>query len=324
MTGVAPQGADSTARETGWHEEQDASVDARLDIGEESLAGSSSVFRVWYWGATEIFNNAHFVRLRALKRSDERFRLLDLGCGTGELARELGAAFPHAEIIGIDSNPRSIATARAALPTHSNVEYIERRFEDAPSLGSFDVVICSEVLEHVERPVELLETAYAVLEPGGYLSFSTPSGWMWRRPGLFTVTGVLSSPVGPRLGARPRPRLVLRRLRAASRWYQRVRLRPEENWEEALPYHPALQPRAACAMLERAGFEVTVRTSSLWHLDPRFSLPYRGLRVLERRRPVASGHRFLHLLLLLEALLNLLPPLRIFESRQILLARKPV
>lgn len=324
MDGVAlPHGAESALSDGGWHEEQDASVDARLDVGEKSLADSSAVFRVWYWAAAEIFNNAHFVRLRALKRSDERFRLLDLGCGTGEQAREFGAAFPNAEIVGIDSNPRSIALARGALPARSNVEYAEGLFEDARSLGSFDVVVCSEVLEHVARPMDLLETAYAVLKPGGYLSFSTPSGWMWRRPGVFTTTAVLGSPVAPGLRSQRRPLTVLRRFRDACGWYRRVRLRPEDNWAEALPYHPALQPRVARVLLERAGFEVTLRTSSLWHLDPRFSVVYRSLSVFQRRRPVASAYRFFSLLVLLEALLNLVPPLRIFESRQILLARKP-
>jgi SAM-dependent methyltransferase len=318
-----PPGLESAVLESGWHEEQDASVDERLAIGERSLAGSSAVFRVWYWSATAIFNNAHFVQLRALKRSDERFRLLDLGCGTGELTRELGAAFPRAAIVGIDSNPQSVAQAQAALPTTSNVSYVDGLFEDAGSLGSFDVVVCSEVLEHVERPVDLLEAAYAVLNSGGYLSFSTPSGWMWRRPGVFTLLELLGSPVDPSLRGQRRPRAAVRRMRDACRWYSRVRLRPERNWTEALSYHPAIQPRVIRGMLERAGFEVALRTSSLWHLDARFSLVYRRLRASEQSRPVAAGNKFFHLLMLLEALLNLVPLLRIFESRQIVLARKP-
>jgi hypothetical protein len=171
--------------------------------------------------------------------------------------------------------------------------------------------------------MDLLETAYAVLRPGGYLSFSTPSGWMWRRPGVSTVTALLNSPVDPRLRGQRRPLALLRRARQAYGFYGRVRLRPEDNWAEALPYHPAIQPRVARAMLERAGFDVALRTSSLWHLDPRFSVSYRGLSETERRHPVVSGNRFFYLLMLLEALLNLVPPLRLFESRQIVLGRKP-
>ena len=161
-----------------------------------------------------------------------------------------------------------------------------------------------------------------VLKPDGYLSFSTPSGWMWRRPGIFSTLAVARAQIEPRLRQRRRPLDIAVGIAQASSWYRRMMLRPEKNWREALPHHPALQPRIIRQMLEQAGFEIVLRTSSLWHLDPRYSLMYRRQIHREAGNGPRAAHRWLHWLMLLEALMNLVAPLRIFESRQLFLARR--
>jgi SAM-dependent methyltransferase len=88
--------------------------------------------------------------------------LLDLGCG-GQPYRNL---FNHVErYIGLDQPPNGQVDVYGdgmALP-----------FRD----GTFDTVLCNEVLEHVPEPSRLMAEAERVLRPGGYLLLTTPQTW---------------------------------------------------------------------------------------------------------------------------------------------------
>jgi 2-polyprenyl-3-methyl-5-hydroxy-6-metoxy-1,4-benzoquinol methylase len=305
-----------------WHAEQDEAMNRSLDVVEAGSNDPSPTFRMWVWAGYELLYQTHMANLVALERSDERFRLLDLGCGTGAFLRKVAESFPNAELVGIDASRASLELARQS-PVPANVTFVEGMFENARALGRFDVVVLSEVYEHVEASDELLRTAFDVLEPGGHLSFSTPSGWMWRRPGFMSAWHLVNSPATPRLRDRPTPGAVAERARNVWGFYRRIRLRPEENWRDALPYHPGVRPSVARRALERAGFEIELRASSLWLMDDQHGTTYKIFRRFEKRSPVAAARRFLYGLTLLESLLNLVPPLRLFESRVVLLARKP-
>jgi SAM-dependent methyltransferase len=101
-------------------------------------------------------------------------RVLDFGCGTGsQLTRPLAEAFPQVSFLGVDSDETTIAWARAhaALP---NLVYATR--DDGPSEPCFDMVIASEVLEHVETPDALLRYLAGRLRVGGRLVVTIPNG----------------------------------------------------------------------------------------------------------------------------------------------------
>jgi len=85
-------------------------------------------------------------------RPDER--VLDVGCGKGELALDL-AERAGARVVGVDVSPRYLAFARERS-AHPNVEYVEADVLTWRPGEPFDVVVLSNVLEHVERRVELL------------------------------------------------------------------------------------------------------------------------------------------------------------------------
>jgi 2-polyprenyl-3-methyl-5-hydroxy-6-metoxy-1,4-benzoquinol methylase len=143
-------------------------------------------------------------------------RILDFGCGSGtQLTRPLAEAFPAVEILAVDDDARSIAWARRQSPP-SNLHF------DMPEAieGVFDLVIASEVLEHVERPDRVLAALRARLGPGGRLVVTVPNGygsyeWLSLLEAAVTLSGA---------------RRLLRRRRAAAADRDTLAVSPHVNF----------------------------------------------------------------------------------------------
>ena len=95
-------------------------------------------------------------------------RVLDVGCGTGELLRRLRAKYPEAPLAGLDPVPEMLAVARDKL---SGREDLKIGYADALpwSAGSFDVVVSCNMFHYITHPLEALREMARVLRPGGTL-----------------------------------------------------------------------------------------------------------------------------------------------------------
>jgi ubiquinone/menaquinone biosynthesis C-methylase UbiE len=98
-------------------------------------------------------------------------RILDIGCGTGEITRRLATRYPQATLLGID-----ILESNLALARRDSREFSERiRYEvgDAfalvPDDASFDLVVCRHVSQAVPDFPKVLAELTRVLKPGGWL-----------------------------------------------------------------------------------------------------------------------------------------------------------
>ncbi len=101
-------------------------------------------------------------------------RVLDVGCGNGsQLALPLARQGLH--ITGIDPNATSITNAREKAEDLLNAKFLCISVEDISEY--FDVVILSEVLEHVANPQDLLFKATSRLTRGGVAIVTTPNGY---------------------------------------------------------------------------------------------------------------------------------------------------
>ncbi len=98
-------------------------------------------------------------------------RILDVGCGAGFLSNDL-ARRGHA-VTGCDLSGGNLEVARERDPTGSAC-YVRADATSLPfSAGTFDVVCVMDLLEHVERPVDVIAEAARVMAPGGVLFFHT-------------------------------------------------------------------------------------------------------------------------------------------------------
>ena len=101
-----------------------------------------------------------------------RLRVLDLGCGNGALCKRLHDA--GCDVTGVDVSEPGIAVARAAYPA---IRFESMGVYDEPPLDlieAFDVVVSTEVVEHLYAPRALPRLIKRVLKPGGTAIVTTP------------------------------------------------------------------------------------------------------------------------------------------------------
>lgn len=97
-------------------------------------------------------------------------RVLECGCGTGQLTNFLGIA--HRTVIGTDLSLASLALAEAFRERHSleNVYFLQMNlFRPVFSADAFDFVICNGVLHHTGDPKRGFQKLAGLVRPGGYL-----------------------------------------------------------------------------------------------------------------------------------------------------------
>jgi trans-aconitate 2-methyltransferase len=103
-------------------------------------------------------------------------RVVDLGCGPGNLTRLLADRWPAAVITGIDSSPEMVAAAQDhVIPDRLSFELGDVTTW-APA-GPLDVVVSNAVLQWVPGHLELLSGSVAALAPGGWLAFQVPGNF---------------------------------------------------------------------------------------------------------------------------------------------------
>jgi len=137
------------------------------------------------YGASAEFNPAQAFRRQLIveiirKQGGSAPRIIDIGSGQGDLARDLRAALPASSIFGVELSAAGVQLARIKVP--------EARFLQFDLLGRdgppdeykhwATVAVCSEVLEHLDDPVALLCGAREFLAPGCLLVVTVPGGPM--------------------------------------------------------------------------------------------------------------------------------------------------
>jgi trans-aconitate 2-methyltransferase len=108
--------------------------------------------------------------------ADRPRRVVDLGCGSGELTASLSRLWPTAEIIGVDSSPAMIEKART-IKGVDDLRFLERDLWDWRPEADTDVLISNAALQWVPDHRELLPGLVERLTPGGWIAFQVPGNF---------------------------------------------------------------------------------------------------------------------------------------------------
>ncbi|KAE8442948.1 hypothetical protein EG329_002486 [Mollisiaceae sp. DMI_Dod_QoI] len=99
--------------------------------------------------------------------------ILDIGCGPGTITVDLATLVPQGRVTGLERTGEVLNQARAHAKEKNvtNIDFVEG---DANALdypdGSFDVVMCHQVLQHVQDPVGILREMRRVAKLGGIIA----------------------------------------------------------------------------------------------------------------------------------------------------------
>ncbi len=102
-------------------------------------------------------------------------QVLDVGCGGGVLTDAMARTGAYVTGIDLASKALRVAELHALEAQTQNVQYreisAEALAEEQP--GSYDIVTCMEMLEHVPDPASVVQACAALVKPGGWVFFST-------------------------------------------------------------------------------------------------------------------------------------------------------
>ena len=156
----------------------DPTVSTSNNADASELAKFSALASRW-WDPNSEFRPLHEINPLRLNWIDQRAKLngkkvLDVGCGGGILAESM--AVRGAEVTGIDLADKSLKVAELhSLESGVKVTYKHVATEDYAKQepGTYDVVTCMEMLEHVPDPSAVVKACADLCKPGGWLFFST-------------------------------------------------------------------------------------------------------------------------------------------------------
>ncbi len=99
-------------------------------------------------------------------------RVLEIGCGTGATGAAMLRSGIAGEAVGIEFEPTSAAAARDVL---TEVHEVDLEDFDPSVLGTFDVILIGDVLEHLLDPWKVVSELSAILRPSGQFIVSIPN-----------------------------------------------------------------------------------------------------------------------------------------------------
>ena len=112
------------------------------------------------------------------------FSVLDVGCGSGDIANAIANQYPNATVVGIDFSKAKIAFAKNAFQQTQNLAFVlGNAFEMAFKNNTYDLVLSRFLFEYLKEPQQLLKEMQRVCKVGGTIMVQDLDGQMlWHYP----------------------------------------------------------------------------------------------------------------------------------------------
>jgi ubiquinone/menaquinone biosynthesis C-methylase UbiE len=123
-------------------------------------------------------------------------RVLEIGCGTGNVTTRVKRAAPGADVVGTDPDPLALARSQRKVQGRNGVRFERAYAQELPFAdGEFDRVLSSMMLHHLDDDVKAAAAAeiFRVLRPGGSVHILDIGGAMTAADG-FAARRMLRSP----------------------------------------------------------------------------------------------------------------------------------
>jgi ubiquinone/menaquinone biosynthesis C-methylase UbiE len=112
-------------------------------------------------------------------------RVLDLGCGTGEITRRLAERYPQADVLGVDILEANLERARASGDAGGRIRYaVGDAFALDGADAAFDLVVCRHMSQAVPDFPRVLAEIARVLRPGGWVHLLSEDYGMLHFPAM--------------------------------------------------------------------------------------------------------------------------------------------
>ena len=135
------------------------------------------------WVRSQESEKTNFMRasyaLKQVKNLHEIRTVLDVGCGTGILVDTLNRSGYIAD--GIDTSAEAIEFAKS----NKKGNFYLSSIESFKSERKYDLIIATQLIEHLRRPEEFLTNVKKVLKVGGYLYIETPNLYSWSKKSIW-------------------------------------------------------------------------------------------------------------------------------------------
>lgn len=115
-----------------------------------------------------------FIQKNIDKINNKKLKVLDIGCGNGNISNQLGE-LGHL-VLGIDISEEAINVAKKKNKL-INVEFKAISAEELTVNEKFDVIVCSEVIEHLNNPELIIQALKKLLSEKGVLIITVPNGF---------------------------------------------------------------------------------------------------------------------------------------------------
>jgi 2-polyprenyl-3-methyl-5-hydroxy-6-metoxy-1,4-benzoquinol methylase len=98
--------------------------------------------------------------------------VIDVGCGVGFLLLAIKEKFHTRSLTGSDFSQNAIDFSKKKFP---GINFFRQDLND-PIPGNYDIILCTEVLEHLEKPYLAIKNMLNALRPGGTMIITVPNG----------------------------------------------------------------------------------------------------------------------------------------------------